>query len=122
MPGLANRAPTAQEHSPKRIAQSEEVLLPVGKCAGGGALGSKDWCATRKTSVDAGSVFLEDKLQGLIFYMFLGLLPSSDFPDQLFTGQDALQQASYEPCAWDLGLGIHGWGRGAVPPLFCQQS
>ena len=36
MPGLANRAPTAQEHSPKRIAQSEEVLLPVGKCAGGG--------------------------------------------------------------------------------------
>ena len=36
MPGLAKRAPTAQEHSPKRIAQSEEVLLPVGKCAGGG--------------------------------------------------------------------------------------
>ena len=36
VPGLANRAPTAQEHSPKRIAQSEEVLLPVGKFAGGG--------------------------------------------------------------------------------------
>ena len=61
-PGLANRAPTAQEHSPKRIAQSAEVLLPVGKRVGRGALGSKDWCATRKTSVNAGSVFLEDKI------------------------------------------------------------
>ena len=61
MPGLANRAPTAQEHSPKRIAQSEAVLLPVGKC-GGGALGSKDWSVKRKTGVNAGSVFLADKI------------------------------------------------------------
>ena len=48
--------------------------------------------------------------QGLIFSMFLGLLPSSDFPDRRFSGQDTPQQASYGPCAWDLGLGMHGRG------------
>ena len=44
------------------------------------------------------------------FSMFLGLLPSSDFPDRRFSGQDTPQQASYGPCAWDLGLGMHGRG------------
>ena len=43
--------------------------------------------------------------QEFVFSMFLGFLPSSDFPDQPFSGQDTLEQASYGPCAWDLGWG-----------------
>ena len=36
VPGLANRAPIAQEHSPKRTAQSGKVVLPVGNAGGEG--------------------------------------------------------------------------------------